>query len=345
VTHRLERLPLVTLYLTERCNSRCVTCDYWRHGRVDATLESVKAFLPDLSELHTRVVLLSGGEPLLNPEWEAIARLLRERDLGLWLLTSGLSLAKHAARAAPLFDAITVSLDGTNPATYAAIRGLDAFDKVCEGISAAVSAGSHVGLRVTVQRANFRELPEFIELGHRLGVSSVSFLAVDVGNPHAFGRTDDFASDLALRPEDLTELEQLLTVLETRYADDFRNGFIAESPAKLRRLHQYFAALQGAAAFPKVRCNAPEFSAVVGVRGEVQPCFFISAPPVASARSDGTRLEADLNSDNMIALRESIRSGQRSECSRCVCYLHRDLATVEESLLPRGRPSAMQAFP
>ena len=26
-------LPLVTLYLTERCNSRCVTCDYWRHGR------------------------------------------------------------------------------------------------------------------------------------------------------------------------------------------------------------------------------------------------------------------------------------------------------------------------
>src|ERR1700761_6613098 len=135
VTHRLERLPLVTLYLTERCNSRCVTCDYWRHGRVDATLESVRALLPSLGELRTRVVLLSGGEPLLNPEWEAIARLLRESQLGLWLLTSGLSLAKHAVRAAPLFDAITVSLDGTNAATYAAIRGLDAFDKVCEGIA------------------------------------------------------------------------------------------------------------------------------------------------------------------------------------------------------------------
>ena len=34
----LEQLPLVTLYLTERCNSRCVTCDYWRHGRKDVTL-------------------------------------------------------------------------------------------------------------------------------------------------------------------------------------------------------------------------------------------------------------------------------------------------------------------
>ena len=31
-------LSLVTLYLTERCNSRCVTCDYWKHGRRDVTL-------------------------------------------------------------------------------------------------------------------------------------------------------------------------------------------------------------------------------------------------------------------------------------------------------------------
>ena len=29
----LRRLPLVTLFLSERCNSRCVSCDYWRHGR------------------------------------------------------------------------------------------------------------------------------------------------------------------------------------------------------------------------------------------------------------------------------------------------------------------------
>ena len=52
------------------------------------------------------------------------------------------SLAKHARRAAELFDTITVSLDGTNAETYAAIRGLDAFDKVCEGIRAAAQAGA-----------------------------------------------------------------------------------------------------------------------------------------------------------------------------------------------------------
>jgi hypothetical protein len=54
-------LPLITLYLTERCNSRCVTCDYWRHGRRDVTLESVRRLLPELESLGTRTALISGG--------------------------------------------------------------------------------------------------------------------------------------------------------------------------------------------------------------------------------------------------------------------------------------------
>ena len=77
----LQRLPLVTLYLTERCNSRCVTCDYWRHGRADMNLESVTRLLPSLTQLQTKVVLISGGEPLLNPEWADIALLLKANGL------------------------------------------------------------------------------------------------------------------------------------------------------------------------------------------------------------------------------------------------------------------------
>jgi MoaA/NifB/PqqE/SkfB family radical SAM enzyme len=152
------------------------------------------------------MVALSGGEPLLNPDWSEIAELLRSRGLALWLLTSGLSLAKHARRAAALFDSITVSLDGTNRETYAAIRGLDAFDKVLEGIHAAATHGLAPSIRVTLQRGNYRQLPMFVDLARAAGARQVSFLAVDVANPHAFGRLDDFSSDLALRVEDLPVL-------------------------------------------------------------------------------------------------------------------------------------------
>jgi len=328
---RLLRLPLVTLYLTERCNSRCVTCDYWRHGRADVSLDLVTRLVPSLVSLGTRVALISGGEPLLNPQWHEIARLLKDAGIKPWLLTSGLSLAKHAGRASQLFDAITVSMDGTNSRTYEAIRGLDAFEKVCEGIQAAVAAGSKVGLRVTLQRANYRELPAFVRLAHELRVNNISFLAVDVANPHAFGRAEAFAADVALREEDLPVFARLIAELEEHREADFGTGFIAENPAKLRRLHQYFAAVQGGAAYPQVRCNAPEFSAVVGVNGAVQPCFFISGP--ARAANDGD-LESALNQEAMVALRSSIRAGERAECVGCVCSLYREPGNMDESLLP-----------
>jgi MoaA/NifB/PqqE/SkfB family radical SAM enzyme len=317
----LQQLPLVTLYLTERCNSRCVTCDYWRHGRLDMNLESVQRLLPSLARLRTRAVLVSGGEPLLNPQWAEIAQLLQAHGLSTWLLTSGLSLAKHARRASQLFDAITVSMDGTNARTYAAIRGLDAFDKVCEGIRAAADAGARVSLRVTLQRANYREMPAFVGLAHQLGACQISFLAVDVANPHAFGRSDDFASDLALQAQDLPRFDQLLYSLEQRRPEDFHSGFIAESPQKLRRILQYFAAVCGQGAYPAVLCNAPEFSAVIDAQRQLQPCFFIGGPPGSKVDDD---LPAVLNGAAMTSLRRDIRQRRRSECTTCVCSMWRE---------------------
>lgn len=334
----LRHLPLVTLFLSERCNSRCVSCDYWRYGHEDLDLERVRGLLPSLDRLKTEVVLISGGEPLLNPQWAQIAALLRHRGLKLWLLTSGLSLAKHARAVSTLFDAITVSLDGTDRSTYAAIRGVDAFDVVCRGIRAAIGTGAaSVTLRVTLQRGNFRQLSRFVDLGMALGVAQVSFLAVDVANPHAFSRREGFAADLALRPEDLPELERLLLELERDRAEAFRTGFIAESPEKLRqRILQYFTAVCGSGPYPPVRCNAPEFSAVIDARGHVSPCFFIDGPAQARIESD---LEGALNVDAMVALRRSIRRGERAECSRCVCSMWRDLgnSATDRALLPAVR--------
>jgi MoaA/NifB/PqqE/SkfB family radical SAM enzyme len=318
----IRSLPLLTLYLTERCNSRCVSCDYWRHGRADVTVESVQRLLPDLALLRTRQVLISGGEPLIHPQWAEIAQLLRAGGLELWLLTSGLSLAKHATRVCALFQSITVSLDGTDAAMYASIRGLDAFEAVCSGIRAAADLGARVGVRVTVQRGNYRHLGGFVDLARQCGAAQVSFLAADVRNPHAFGRTAAAGDGIALTAEDLPEFSTTLDALEREHARDFSCGFIAESPSKLRRLLQYYAALRGGSPFPATRCNAPEFSAVMEPGGRVNPCFFIRGP---DATSSGTRLDDALNDERMRRLRADIRFGRRAECTGCVCTMWRGL--------------------
>jgi MoaA/NifB/PqqE/SkfB family radical SAM enzyme len=317
----LQRLPLVTLYLTERCNSRCKTCDYWRHGRTDMTLDSLRRWLPGLERLGTQLVLLSGGEPLLNPQWEQIAELLSSRGMKLWLLTSGLALGKHAHRCAELFDSITVSLDGANSQTYEAIRGLDAFEHVCSGIRSAVELGARVSVRVTIQRSNYSEVPALVDLAEQLGVHHISFLAVDVANPHAFARTGEVDQQIALAPQDLPVFAQILRALEHERAEAFRSGFIAESPARLQHILKYFEAVCGQRGYPPVRCNAPEFSAVVGAQGQVSPCFFIPGTRDAVVRDD---LDSALNIEPMLELRQAIRSRERAECARCVCSLWRE---------------------
>jgi len=177
-----------------------------------------------------------------------------------------------------------------------------------------------------------------VSLARELGAAQVSFLAVDVGNPHAFGRDHEFGKDLALSADDLAAFSALIESMERDFAREFADGFIAESPHKLRRMRDYFAALLGLGAFPPVRCNAPEFSAVIGVQGRVSPCFFISGPASASAGADPA---AALDSEPMRALRADIRAGRRAECSRCVCSLWRDPAQPDHLLLaPRSRECA-----
>jgi MoaA/NifB/PqqE/SkfB family radical SAM enzyme len=285
------------------------------------TPESVSRMLPELAELGTDTVLVSGGEPLIHPQWAQIAQVLQDAGLRLWLLTSGLSLAKHALRAAKLFQSITVSLDGTDRAAYTAIRGLDAFDNVCAGIRAAADAGAPVSVRVTVQRRNYDDLSGFVGLARRSGARGVSFLAADVRNRQAFGRAGDFAADIALRPDDLPRFAQSLETLEREHAQDFRTGFIAESPIKLRRMLQYYSAICGLGPFPPTRCNAPEFSAVIETSGRVNPCFFIQGPGDTAAAA---HLQDALNDEAMLLLRAEIRERRRAECTGCVCSMWRD---------------------
>ena len=159
------------------------------------------------------------------------------------LLTSGILLAKHAARVSELCCHTIVSLDGAEPETYRRIRGVDGLAAVERGVRALVQRGAAVSVRCTVQRDNYAELPAIVRTAHAWGVQSVSFLAVDVSTHQAFARQGEFERQMALAADDLPRFDRVLEAMQQEFASDFASGFIAESPAQLRRLRQYFAAL------------------------------------------------------------------------------------------------------
>jgi MoaA/NifB/PqqE/SkfB family radical SAM enzyme len=315
----LTKLSVVALALTTKCNSRCVTCDYWRVAHQHMPMSLVEHLAQSFAMLGVRRVLLTGGEPTQHPQWIDIVQFLHTRGIQVALFTHGVGLTKHLAAFAPHISEATISLDGSNASTYKAIRGIGAFDNVVESVRVLRSIDIPVRIRMTVQRANYREMPSLIALAKSLNVSKVTFQAVDESNPHVFARdysaepTD--AADTLLRPDDVHELAEIVNVIERDFADDFQRGFIHESPSQLRQLVNYFGAAVSLNEFPKMYCNIPLGSIVVEPDGSLRPCFFLPSWGRLGERS----LHEALNDRAAIKLREEYRLGQRVECKTCIC--------------------------
>jgi MoaA/NifB/PqqE/SkfB family radical SAM enzyme len=319
---RTSTLPLLIFFPTARCNSRCVSCDWWKaDGGSDLTLEEIRALAGQLPALGVRVVLFSGGEPLLRREVYDIAGLFRSNGLKLHLLTSGLFLERDAEKVAESFENVTVSLDGHTRELYRAIRGVDGLAVVESGIRKFRSIAPQVPLRArsTLHRHNFRELPNLIEEARGLGLNQISFLAADVTS-EAFGRlnmrTEASTRGLLLSEQEVDEFARVVESTIQTHALDFATRFVAESPEKLRRLPKYYAAQLGMGEFPPVSCNAPWVSAVIEADGAVRPCYFHRS--IGNVREKPLR---EILNSEMRDFRAALNVSQNAICEKCVCTL------------------------
>lgn len=319
---KLHTLPLLVLYITDGCNSRCISCDIWQNPRRNMPLQLAESIAETCSELGVKYLLLSGGEAMQHPEWDTIAKMFSEKGVHVMLLTNGLLLRKQAELVINSVDEVIVSLDGGNASTYEQIRGVDAFDLILDGIDAIKSGGLPVTIRTTIQQLNFREISQIVDVGLQHNVDNISFLAVDVSNPFAFGLRDTETASGTLSLAEIDELEKIISTMETTHADAFENGRIAESPQKMKRtLVQYFRSLQTKSEFERPRCNAPHFSTVIEVDGQLRPCYFL--PAYGRLQPQGERLTDAINWNAAQDLRRAYRTGQRSECKTCVCPLYK----------------------
>lgn len=319
LTNRTFVLPVVVFFPTSRCNSRCVSCDWWKcSGAGDLTLPEIEAVADALPALGTRIVLFSGGEPLLRPEVFEAAAMFRENEITLHLHTSGVLLDRTAADVARVFSRVIVSLDASTEVLYQAVRGVAALTAIERGVARLQRLAPHLPItaRATLHRWNFRELPRLIDHARAMALDGISFLSADVFSS-AFGREFPARTEtLALDADETAEFRELVEETISSHHDDFTSGFVAESPEKLRRLPQYYAALRGEAKFPSTSCNAPYMSAVIEADGSVRPCFFHQT--VGSVRLEPL---SSIVKRNLPAFRETLTIESNPVCTRCVCSM------------------------
>lgn len=98
----------------------------------DLNLTDIKNFIDEVSR-YKPMVLLTGGEPLLNQEWAKVAQYLREKKLRCSISTNGTLLKKYQLEILNFVDVLDVSLDGVGE-IHNRVRGKNVFEDIIEGV-------------------------------------------------------------------------------------------------------------------------------------------------------------------------------------------------------------------
>ncbi len=156
--------------LTENCQAKCISCDYWK-SRWQEGIDTARAIelVNEIGAAGIPSLRLTGGEPLLRKDlFQVLENANTSRFKRIVLQTNGLLLKKlhKEINASPITN-ISVSIDGLK-GTNDLIRGIRGyFDLGMEGIK--LLRGKQVALSVTLNRMSARELNELADVAHAVG--------------------------------------------------------------------------------------------------------------------------------------------------------------------------------
>jgi MoaA/NifB/PqqE/SkfB family radical SAM enzyme len=147
--------------LTENCQAKCISCDYWQKRWPDAiSTEQAIDLVNQIRGVGIRSLRLTGGEPLLRKD---MFQVLREADTSgfkhIVMQTNGLLLKKlHKEVNESPITKIAVSVDGLEKSNDL-IRGIQGYFRLAmEGLR--LMRGKKLAISVTLNRISARELSQ-----------------------------------------------------------------------------------------------------------------------------------------------------------------------------------------
>ncbi|MFH1112416.1 MAG: radical SAM protein [Pseudomonadota bacterium] len=189
VLRRIDFLGLrspthLTLMITDVCNLRCRHCllDCSPDAQAGHTAkEPLMEIIEGFARMGGKRLMLTGGEPLLHPDWPAIlsAACSREEFAEVCLQTNAVLLTEPDVKALErLSDGrlfLQVSLEGPTADTNDVVRGAGSFQRIVEGLHRLVEAGLGMNTRLafTEMRHNFDHLPRMFDLAEEMGLGRI----------------------------------------------------------------------------------------------------------------------------------------------------------------------------
>ena len=292
-------VPRVLLaHITDRCNLTCAFCELPHQAR-DLTLGQLAPLLDEAAGMGIRNLVLTGGEPLLHPEFFAIAAHAKRRDFGINVTSNGWTLERDAARIGTTrIDSISVSLDG-NEATHDALRGIPgSHARALAGLRALRREAPRVALAVysVATNRNMQELGDVLALARSLDADFNFWPVNNVPELYITSEAD----------------REAYRALADRLAGE------SEEFARRREYYETGLRYHAEGGDLTVRCLGLSDQVGLGVDGRVLPCCVWSEDTLSLGNALQHGLKTLLTSERAATLRERLRA----EGCRGLCFNH-----------------------
>jgi radical SAM protein with 4Fe4S-binding SPASM domain len=280
--------PVIFWNITGRCNLSCEHCYNAsgpnQDGEDELTTREALSFIDDCGELGIRVILLSGGEPLMRPDiWELAGH---AHSLGIKTALSTNGTLINPEIAGKIRDAsigyVGISLDGATAPVHDRFRNTPgAFERAIRAFSCCNAAGIRCGVRMTITRENIHELGSLIDLALHIGACRfcVYWLVPS-------GRGADSYRDLQLTEPEVFSVLDMLQRYARRTDPSVMEFLTVDGPQDAVHLLQWMKQ-EGCEDLPEARnlvasmkggCSAGIRVANVSPAGDVYPCQFAQIP-------------------------------------------------------------------
>lgn len=175
-----DKKPVVVWNMTRRCNLKCVHCYAQAvdpDGKDEISTSKAKEIIDDLAAFGAPVMLFSGGEPLVRKDLVELASYATSKGMRAVISTNGTLITKEKARELKEvgLSYVGISIDGTEE-THDKFRGVPgSYKKALEAVENCKAEGLKVGLRFTINKRNWTEVPSVFQVLKDLEVPRACF--------------------------------------------------------------------------------------------------------------------------------------------------------------------------
>lgn len=256
--------------VTERCNSKCKTCQRWRNNNISAELTTAEGidFLKQIKDAGVSGISFSGGEPLLRKDIFDLVRYAKRIGLQTSIISNGFMINsedKAALLCSSGLDRISLSIDGSTPAVNDWIRGVNGgYEKVIRATALLqkhrTSNKPKIYYNTTFNKKNIFQFHGMVKLITKMNIDGWGFQLIHNSREALLFPVEE----ILVERNEINELCHQIKETKAKHKHLFANydGFYSE----------FATYVQDKKKLSKYRCIAGSLAGIIEANGNIRAC-------------------------------------------------------------------------